>query len=339
MAALSLRGTTDRARIARALEIRSHAITEYFIAEVLDQQQPEIAQFMLDTSVLDELTAGACAAVTGRQDSACLLRYLDAANLFLVAADDERSSFRYHQLVRQLLRAELRARDRAREQKLQLLAAEWFDTTGDTRQAIRYFLAAQQADRALALLQDRVAANFLLDPALPSPLDLTMVDPSSLTDAPDQLLAMAAHLLTCGDPARGGQYLDLLERAKPPIGPESRLAARFATMKSVHHALMGSLPSTRCPSPNAGGPPLSSWCCWTGPGSGLLVDRFATHWRPSRRPVASWPGSSVARLSPPATGLPQHPCRPGKANGRTLGAAAVTWPGWVRSPAAGTRWP
>jgi LuxR family maltose regulon positive regulatory protein len=239
MAALSLRGSIDPARIARALEIRSYAIAEYFIAEVLDQQPPEVAQFMLDTSVLSELTAGACAAVTGRQDSAALLRHVDAANLFLVAADDERSSFRYHHLVRQVLRAELRARDRAREQKLQLLAAEWFESTGDTRQAIHYLLAAHQADRALALLQDRVAADFLRDPALPGPLELGMVDLASLADAPDQLLALAAHLLTWGDLCRGGQCLDLLERAQPSIAPGSRLAARFATMRSVRYALMG----------------------------------------------------------------------------------------------------
>ena len=100
MAALSLRGTSDPARAARALEVRSHAIAEYFISEVLEQQPPEVAQFMLDTSVLGELTAGACAAVTGRQDAAALLRSIDAANLFLVALDDERTSFRYHHLVR-----------------------------------------------------------------------------------------------------------------------------------------------------------------------------------------------------------------------------------------------
>jgi len=57
MAALSLRGTTDPARVARALEVHSHAIAEYFISEVLDQQPPEITQFMLDISVLEELTA------------------------------------------------------------------------------------------------------------------------------------------------------------------------------------------------------------------------------------------------------------------------------------------
>ena len=239
MAALSLRASTDPVRAARALEVRSHEIAGYFVSEVLDQQPPEVAQFMLDTSVLGELTADACAAVTGRQDAAALLRSIDTASLFLVALDDERTSFRYHHLVRQVLRAELRARDRGREQALQLRAAEWFESTGDTRRAARHFLAAQQVGRALALLQDRVVPDYLYDPAFPAPLDLSMVNPSLLSDAPDRLLALAADLLVSGDAARGGEYLDLLERAQPPITPGSRLAARFAAMRSLRYALTG----------------------------------------------------------------------------------------------------
>ena len=135
MVALSLRDTSDPVRVARALDVRSRAIAKYFISEVLKQQPAEVAQFMLDTAILGELTAGACAAITGRQDAAALLRSIDAANLFLVALDEERTSFRYHHLVRQVLRAELRARDRARELALQVRAAEWFESTGDTRRA------------------------------------------------------------------------------------------------------------------------------------------------------------------------------------------------------------
>jgi LuxR family transcriptional regulator, maltose regulon positive regulatory protein len=241
MAALSLRNTGDPARAGRALEARGHVIAEYFIAEVLDQQPPEVARFMLDTSVLEELTAAACAAVTGSPDAAALLRDMDAANLFLVALDDERTSFRYHHLVRRLLRAELRARDRAREQKLQLRAAEWFEAAGDTRRATRHFLAARHPDRALALLQDRVVADFLRDPARPAPLDLSAVDPALLANAPDRLLALALELLMAGEMARGGQYLDLLERARPSIPPDSRLAARLAAVRSVRYGLMGQL--------------------------------------------------------------------------------------------------
>jgi LuxR family maltose regulon positive regulatory protein len=239
MAALSLRGTSDPAQVARALEIRRHAIAEYFIAEVLEQQPPDVTWFMLDTSVLTELTADACAAVSGRQDAAARLRAIDLANLFLVALDDERTSFRYHHLVRQLLRAELRARDPGREKKLQLRAAEWFEATGDTGRSARHFLAAGQGDRALVLLHDRVVTDFLNDRASPEPLDLSTVDPSVLAGAPGRLLAVAVDLLLRGDIARGGEYLDLLERAQPPIPPESRLAAQVEMARATRYMMAG----------------------------------------------------------------------------------------------------
>jgi LuxR family transcriptional regulator, maltose regulon positive regulatory protein len=234
MAALSLRSATDPARAARALEVRSHAIAEYFISEVLDQQPPEITGFMLDTSVLAELTAEAAAAVTGRQDAATLLRSIDAANLFVVALDEQRASFRYHHLVHQMLRTELRARDPAREQALQLRAAEWFESVGDARRAARHFLAARQADRALGLLQERVLADYLRDPALPPPLDVGVIDPALAADAPDRLLALALDLQVSGDTARAGEYLDLLGRAQPAILAEPRLAARFAAVRAAN---------------------------------------------------------------------------------------------------------
>ncbi len=241
MAALSLRGTTDPARVARALEVRSHVIAEYFISEVLDQQPPEIAQFMLDISILEELTADACAAVTERQDAAALLHRINVANLFLVAVDNEQQSFRYHHQVRQALHAELRARDRAREQALQMRAAEWFECTGESRRAVRHLLAAQHANRALDLMHGQVLNAFLRDPEPSGALDLTTVDPSLLVDAPDRLLGLATELLLWGDPARGGQYLDLLERSSSSIPPGSPLAARFAVMRTFHHALVGQM--------------------------------------------------------------------------------------------------
>jgi LuxR family maltose regulon positive regulatory protein len=241
MAALSLRGTADPARIARALDIRSHGIAEYFVSEVLEQQPPEVVQFMLDISVLGTLTAEACAAVTGRQDTAVLLRRIDAANLFLVAQDEERTVFRYHHLVRQVLRAELRARDRDREQALRVRAAEWFEAAGETRRAARYFLTARQVDRALGLLQDQVVPDFLRDPALAAPLDLSTLEPSLLAVAPDRLLGLAADLLLSGDWVHGGKYLDLAGHAQPPDPPEPAAAVRFMVTRSLYYGLTGRL--------------------------------------------------------------------------------------------------
>ncbi len=239
MAALTLHSTKDPAQIARALDVRGHAIADYFIGEVLEQQPPEVAAFMLETSVLDELTAEACAAVTGGHDTAALLRHIEAANLFTVALDDDRTSYRYHHMVREVLRLQLRAMDRGRERTLRLRVAEWLESTGDTRRATGYFLAAGQADRALGLLQQRVVADLFRDPAAPAALDLSTVDPSLLTGVPEQLLALAADLMLWGDLARGGQYLDVLERSQPVIPPDSRLAVRLAVLRSLRCTLSG----------------------------------------------------------------------------------------------------
>jgi LuxR family maltose regulon positive regulatory protein len=194
---------------------------------------------MLDTCVLGELTADACAAVTGRQDAAALLHTIDEANLFVVALDEERTCFRYHHLVHEILRTRLRARDPVRERAVQLRAGEWFESRGDVRRAARHFLATKQADRALALLQDRVFTSFQRDPALPPPPDLSMIDPKLLLDAPDRLLGLATDLLLSGDPVRGGEYLDLLEHAQPPIPPGSGLAARLAEGRALRYMLTG----------------------------------------------------------------------------------------------------
>ena len=239
MAALTLRATTEPTQIARALDVRSHAVAEYFIGEVLEQQPPEVAGFMLETSVLDELTADTCAAVTGRADAAALLRRIEAANLFLVALDDDRTSYRYHHLVREVLRVQLRAMDRGRELALQFRVAEWLESAGDTRGATRYFLAAGQADRALGLLQERVVTDLWHDPAAPTALDLSTVDSSLLTGVPERLLALAADLLLWGDCVRGGEYLDLLERTQSAIPPDSRLASRLAVLRSLRCTLSG----------------------------------------------------------------------------------------------------
>ncbi len=239
MAALTLRGATDPVQLARALNVHGHTMADYFVEEVLQQQPPEVARFMLETSVLDELTADACAAVTGREDAATLLSGLEAANLFVVALDDDRASYRYHHLVQDVLRTVLHATDRKRELELQQRTADWLESTGDTRGATRHFFAAGQADRALALLQDRVAADLLRDPAAPTTLDLSTISPALLTSVPERLLALACDLLLWGDWTHGGECLDLLEHTQPVIPPDSRLAFRLAVMRALQCALRG----------------------------------------------------------------------------------------------------
>jgi LuxR family maltose regulon positive regulatory protein len=82
--------------------------------------------------------------------------------------------------------------------------------------------------------------DYLRQPVLPTPPDLSAIDPALLLDAPERLLALAADLVLGGDTARSGQYLDLLEHAQK-IPAASGLAAKFAVIRSYHYGVTGHL--------------------------------------------------------------------------------------------------
>ncbi|MDX1521834.1 MAG: hypothetical protein R3264_09420, partial [Anaerolineae bacterium] len=62
-------------------------IFDLLAEEVLQQQEESVQTFLLETSILTELTPTLCQAVTGRPDSAAMLEKLYHRNLFLVAME------------------------------------------------------------------------------------------------------------------------------------------------------------------------------------------------------------------------------------------------------------
>ena len=66
MAALSLQGRENRSGFVRAFTGSHRFVLDYLIEEVLDRQPIDIQDFLLQTSILDQLTAALCDALTGR---------------------------------------------------------------------------------------------------------------------------------------------------------------------------------------------------------------------------------------------------------------------------------
>ncbi len=140
MAALSMQGREAPGAFIRSFSGSHRFILDYLIEEVLDQQPPQIQDFLLRTSILNRLSAPLCEAVLGVnagdvEDFAILqfsddsiklpkypadkdapdlpnlglsaqstLTFLDQANLFVIPLDDERTWFRYHHLFADLLK-------------------------------------------------------------------------------------------------------------------------------------------------------------------------------------------------------------------------------------------
>ena len=123
MAAISIQGSPDPATAAGRVQLDRYTVADYFLEEVLSRQRPEVADFMLATSVLDELSVPACTALCG-QGSAKMLELLYGTHMFVTIVDDEARTYRYHQLIKEVLQHELHARDPARERRLHEAAAQ-----------------------------------------------------------------------------------------------------------------------------------------------------------------------------------------------------------------------
>lgn len=132
-------------------------ILDYLLEEVLDQQPDELRAFLLDTSVLDELSADLCDAVTGRGGGQQTLEALERANLFVVALDDVRTQWRYHHLFADALRSRLTAEQPDRVRELHRRAAGWYAARGRLDDAVPHALAAADHELTADLVELSVA--------------------------------------------------------------------------------------------------------------------------------------------------------------------------------------
>ncbi len=114
--------------------------------------------FLLETSVLDELTAPVTQAVAERDDAATMLHALAKADLFLLSLDEERTSYSYHGLFRDLLMAELQRRRPDAIPELNRRASIWYEQHALLSEAVAYCLRTEDSQYAMALLDRAIEA-------------------------------------------------------------------------------------------------------------------------------------------------------------------------------------
>ncbi len=238
MAALSIHGSPDPALAAGRVQLGRHAVAGYFLEEVLSLQEPEVAEFMLATSVLDELSVPACTAVCG-QGSAQMLEFLHGAHMFVAIVDERAGTYRYHHLIREVLQTELHARDPVREKRLHEAAARYLIEAGQTGAAARHLLTAGEQAVAVSLLSEGVVRDVLTNPTVGSALDLDEIRPELFTDAPEFLLSLAAELLWRGAFERGSRAAALARRCRIDPGRQPELAVRLALVNMLHCTFIG----------------------------------------------------------------------------------------------------
>ena len=161
IAVLSMQERGDKHEFIEAFTGSQRHILDYLTAEVLQQQPEHIQAFLLQTSILSQLTGPLCNAVTGQGEGQAILEQLEAANLFLVPLDDERRWYRYHHLFSNVLQHYLERE--VKEHDVTLLhqrASDWYANNGLLDEALEHALTAADSDRAADLVERH--ANSLL---------------------------------------------------------------------------------------------------------------------------------------------------------------------------------
>ncbi len=175
MAALALKGIsqTDYSKISlfvKSFSGSNRYILDYLVEEVLNHQPQEIQDFLLQTSILENLSGPLCDTVTGNlswkmaeelQNSQQILEYLERTNLFLVALDSDRQWYRYHHLFASLLRSQLRQSMKAPKiQELYCRASQWYESNGLLAEAISQALLSPDLSYAGEILERHILPFF-----------------------------------------------------------------------------------------------------------------------------------------------------------------------------------
>jgi LuxR family maltose regulon positive regulatory protein len=237
LAALSMRDRTDRTEFIRSLSGTHTYIADYFIEEILNHQTEAIQTFLMQTSVLDQLCAPLCNAVTDRSDSQTLLEQLYHTNLFIQPLDQERAWYRYHPLFGDLLRARLQQTRAAEMLRLHQRAAEWYEQQHFISEAIDHVLAAGDFDHAADLIEQAAPDRLLRGEAYGLLQWLAALPISALKQHTLLLVLQALALMSVGELTAALAQLDRVDEST--LGLEERAVA--AAVRSGAANLQGDI--------------------------------------------------------------------------------------------------
>ncbi len=135
-------------------------VYDYLSRQVLERQPDALREFLLASSVLDELSPGLCSEVLAIEQAAALMDQVRIRNLFIIEFEGEQNRLRFHDLFRDFLRDTLQRQNEARYRELTLRAAKAYAQRGEWERAVGRYLALKQYDLVIEILRAQGASLF-----------------------------------------------------------------------------------------------------------------------------------------------------------------------------------
>ncbi|MGP4091403.1 LuxR C-terminal-related transcriptional regulator [Streptomyces sp. KR55] len=255
------------------------AVAEYLATEVLDRLTTEQREFLLHTSVLDELSAGPCQALAGDR-AGVLLRELARTVQLLVPVAADPPAYRHHRALSPLLSHILMSEGPDTVVSLHRSAARWYSLQGQTTAAVRHWVLGGDESAAVASVLDGWEEAISAGHGAEVSHWLDLLSPRTVTADARLCVVAAMATLSGGAPETARRWLDVarLRHTGPEtIGEGSTVSDAAAVAQAVACCLKGEvLTADRLgESAVAGTMPLTSWraLACTARGTALLWTR------------------------------------------------------------------
>ncbi|MGB1251786.1 MAG: LuxR C-terminal-related transcriptional regulator [Candidatus Promineifilaceae bacterium] len=223
LAALALRSTPQqRETFLNHFTGSDRYIMDYLISEVWDRQSEMTQTFLLQTAILDRLSAPLCNALRDATDSQTILQQLEAANLFLFPLDNERRWYRYHHLFVDLLRHRLREMTRASVILLHQRASDWLAAEGFVEEAIEHAFSAENHPQATELIAQHAHELFGIGRIRQVYQWVARLPDALLTSSPPIFLLQGLMLYRLGQFSAFAEHLGNVPDIKRFSSPEER---------------------------------------------------------------------------------------------------------------------
>lgn len=168
-----------------------HEHASYFHEEVMEGLPSALRNFLVDTSILDELTPSACAAIVRSDDARAMLDEAFAKGLFLAEVDREQGHYRHYPLFKVMVSGRLTKLAPARAAEMHRRASEFFAKENDFHNALEH--AEKSGDAQFLADQIELLAEPMIYDGLLLRLDelASQLPPELVRERPSILLAMS----------------------------------------------------------------------------------------------------------------------------------------------------
>ncbi|WP_371402107.1 LuxR C-terminal-related transcriptional regulator [Kribbella sp. NBC_00662] len=161
-AAMNLAGKPDTTRAIREFRGDAGNVAAYLMSEVLDAQPRQLREFLLRTSIVDEIRPGLAAALTGHPCDLRSLQFISHGNSFIRPVPGTADHYAYQPLFREFLRAHLLFERPDDVCGLHRTAAGWFARNGRPLTAIHHAVTAGDWEHAARYLVEALDVAHLL---------------------------------------------------------------------------------------------------------------------------------------------------------------------------------